>query len=105
MVAIGFFLAYYLNALLESHRRGRTVLSFKGVAFNLGYGLVSLLFAFLLRALRNGGSAEETFGHTLVWLPVGLTLVLVVLALFFRRYAAVLRQPVEVASDASENPA
>src|SRR6202049_4288232 len=91
-------------ALVESKRRAR-LLSFKGVAFNLGYGLVSLLFAFLLRALRNGGSAEETFGRTLVWLPVGLTLALVVLALFFRRYAAVLRQPVEVASDASENPA
>jgi hypothetical protein len=104
MVAIGFILSYYLNALVESKRRAR-VLSFKGVAFNLGYGLVSLLFAFLLRALRNGGSAEETFGRTLVWLPVGLTLVLVVLALFFRRYAAVLRQPVEVASDASENSA
>src|ERR1700726_101096 len=104
MVAIGCLLSYYLNALVESNRRA-TVLSFKGVAFNLGYGLVSLLFAFLLRALRNGGSAEETFGRTLVWLPVGLTLALVVLALFFRRYAAVLRQPVEVASDASENPA
>jgi MFS family permease len=104
MVAIGFILSYYLNALVESKRRA-TVLSFKGVAFNLGYGLVSLLFAFLLRALRNGGSAEETFGRTLVWLPVGLTLALVVLALFFRRHTAVLRQPVEVASDASENPA
>ena len=104
MVAIGFILSYYLNALVESKRRA-TVLSFKGVAFNLGYGLVSLLFAFLLRALRNGGSAEETFGRTLVWLPVGLTLALVVLALFFRRHATVLRQPVEVASDASENPA
>ena len=104
MVAIGFILSYYLNALVESKRRA-TVLSFKGVAFNLGYGLVSLLLAFVLRGLRDGGSAEETFGRTLVWLPVGLTLALVVLALFFRRHAAVLRQPVEVASDASENPA
>jgi hypothetical protein len=104
MVAIGFNLSYYLNALVESKRRA-TVLSFKGVAFNLGYGLVSLLLAFVLRVLRDGGSAEETFGRTLVWLPVGLTLALVVLALFFRRHAAVLRQPVEVASDGSENPA
>jgi len=52
MVAIGFLLSYYLNALVESNRRA-TVLSFKGIAFNLGYGFVSLLFAFLLRALRN----------------------------------------------------
>ena len=100
-VAIGFILSYYLNALVESSRRA-TVLSFKGLAFNLGYGLVSLLFAFVLRALRDGGIAEETFGRTLVWLPVGLALV--VLALFFRRHAPVLRQPVAVASNGSENP-
>ena len=103
MVAIGFILSYYLNALVESSRRA-TVLSFKGLAFNLGYGLVSLLFAFVLRALRDGGSAEETFGRTLVWLPIGLALALVVLTLSFRRHAAVLRQPVVVASDGSENP-
>jgi hypothetical protein len=103
IVAIGFILSYYLNALVESSRRA-TVLSFKGLAFNLGYGLVSLLFAFVLRALRDGGTAEETFARTLVWLPVGLALALVVLALFFRRHAAVLRQPVAIASDGSENP-
>jgi hypothetical protein len=103
MVAIGLFFAYYLNALLESHRRGRTVLSFKGVAFNLGYGLVSLLFAFLLRALRDGGSAEQVFGRTLIWLSVWLALALVLLGVFFRRHAPLLRQPGVVASDASEN--
>jgi MFS family permease len=101
MIAIGFVLSYYLNALVESSRRA-TVLSFKGVAFNLGYGLVSLLFAFLLRALRSGGSAEETFGRTLVWLPVGLALALLVLALFFRRHAAELRRPGTIVGDASE---
>ena len=89
MVAIGFFLSYYLNALVESNRRA-TVLSFKGVAFNLGYGLVSLLFAFLL---RDGGSAEEVFGRTLILLPVWLTLVLVILAVCFRRHTRLLRQP------------
>jgi len=103
MVAIGFFLSYYLNALVEPNRRA-TVLSFKGVAFNLGYGLVSLLFAFLLRALRDGGSAEEIFGRTLIWLPVGLALVLVILAVYFRRHTPLLRQPGPVPSDASESP-
>jgi len=103
MVGIGFFLSYYLNALVESNRRA-TVLSFKGVAFNLGYGLVSLLFAFLLRALRDGGSAEEIFGRTLIWLPAGLALVLVMLAVYFRRHAPLLRHPGAVVSDASESP-
>jgi MFS family permease len=101
MVAIGFFLSYYLNALVESHRRA-TVLSFKGVAFNLGYGFVSLLFAFLLRALRDGGTPEQTFGRTLIWLPLWLALALVLLGVFFRRHATMLRQPGRVASDASE---
>ena len=103
MIAIGFILSYYLNALAESSRRA-TVLSFKSVAFNLGYGFVSLLFAVVLRALRDGGGAEETFGRTLVWLPVWLALVLVVLALSFRRHAALLRQPGPLATAASENP-
>jgi MFS family permease len=102
MVAIGFFLSYYLNALVESNRRA-TVLSFKSVAFNLGYGLVSLLFAFLLRALRHGGSAEETFGRTLIWLPVGLGLGLALLTVLFRKYTPLLNQPVGVARDAAEN--
>jgi MFS family permease len=102
MVAVGFLLSYYLNALVESKRRA-TVLSFKGVAFNLGYGLVSLLFAFLLRSLRDGGSAEEIFGRTLIWLPLGLALPLVILALFFRRHASLLRRPVGAAGHASES--
>jgi hypothetical protein len=101
MVAIGFFLSYYLNALVESHRRA-TVLSFKGVAFNLGYGFVSLLFAFLLRALRDGGTPEQTFGRTLLWLPLWLALTLVLLGVFFRRHAPMLRLPGGVASNASE---
>jgi len=103
MIAIGFILSYYLNDLAESSRRA-TVLSFKSVAFNLGYGFVSLLFALVLRALRDGGSAEETFGRTLIWLPVWLALALVVLALFFRRYAALLRQPGPLAAEISEKP-
>src|ERR1700680_2548022 len=102
IVAIGFILSYYLNALVESKRRA-TVLSFKGVAFNLGYGLVSLLFAFLLRTLANRGSAEQVFGRTLIWLSVWLALALVLLGVFFRRHAPLLRQPGVVASDASEN--
>jgi MFS family permease len=102
MVAIGFLLSYYLNALVEASRRA-TVLSFKSVAFNLGYGFVSLLFAFVLRALRDGGSAEQTFGRTLPWLPVGLAVALIVLALFFRRHSGMLRQKGPVGSEASEN--
>ncbi len=84
MSALGYLVSYYLNAAVESRHRA-TVLSFKGLAFNLGYGLVSLAFAGALRALRDGGSPEQTFGRTLPWLPVWLGLTLVVLTIGFWR--------------------
>jgi MFS family permease len=93
MTAIGFFVSYYLNALVESGRRA-TVLSFKGLVFNLGYGFVSLLFALALRMARHGsGSPEETFGRTLVWLPLWLIVTLATLILLFWRHARELRRP------------
>ena len=81
MSAVAYLVSYYLNAAVDSHQRA-TVLSFKGLAFNLGYGLVSLAFAGALRALR-GGTPEETFGRTLPWLPGWLGLTLAVLAVCF----------------------
>ena len=93
MSAGGYLVSYYLNAAVDSHRRA-TVLSFKGLAFNLGYGLVSLAFAGALRALRGGGP-EQTFGRTLPWLPVWLGLTLVVLVIGFWSRRAALEHPVQ----------
>ena len=81
MAAVAYLVSYYLNAAVDSHQRA-TVLSFKGLAFNLGYGFVSLAFAGALRALRGGGP-EQTFGRTLPWLPAWLGVALVVVALGF----------------------
>ena len=93
MSAVAYLVSYYLNAAVDSRQRA-TVLSFKGLAFNLGYGLVSLAFAGALRTLR-GGSPEETFGRTLPWLPVWLCLTLVVLAVgFWHKRAALYRSVV-----------
>ena len=47
-----FFLSHYLNRIIDSSRRA-TVLSFKGLSFNLAYGFFGVLFAFLLRFLRS----------------------------------------------------
>ncbi len=92
MAAVAYLVSFYLNAAVESHQRA-TVLSFKGLAFNLGYGMVSLAFAGALRTLR-GSSAEETFGRTLPWLPGWLCLTLAVLAVgFWRQRAALDRSP------------
>ncbi len=87
MAAVTYLVSHYLNDAVDSHRRA-TVLSFKGVAFNLGYGAISLAFAGALRVLRGGGP-EQTFGRTLPWLPVWLVLTLLLLtAAFWRRRSA-----------------
>ncbi len=69
MMALGYMVSYYLNAIVDSSHRA-TVLSFKGMTFNLGYGFISLVFALVLRALRDGGSTQEAVARSLVFLPV-----------------------------------
>lgn len=49
---VGFFLSYYLNKATSSEQRA-TVLSFKGLFLNLGYGGIGLLYALLLAFLRS----------------------------------------------------
>ena len=46
-----FFESHYLNRITASHQRA-TVLSFKGLSFNLAYGLIGVLYSFLLVFLR-----------------------------------------------------
>lgn len=88
--AVGFAVSHYLNSAVDSRHRA-TVLSFKGLAFNLGYGFVSLLFALALEAYRDTGSAQAGFADALALLPVWLVFTLLVLALMFRRQRAALQ--------------
>ena len=90
MSAVAYLVSYYLNAAVDSRHRA-TVLSFKGLAFNLGYGMVSLGFAGALRALRDH-TPEATFGRTLPWLPVWLGLTLMAVAAGFWRWRAALNE-------------
>jgi len=91
MMALGFMISYYLNALVESHQRA-TVLSFKGLAFNLGYGFISLLFAIVLRAFRTGGHAGEALAQGFKFLPLWLALTLALLLVAFWRHRALLQK-------------
>lgn len=84
MMALGYMVSYYLNALVDSGHRA-TVLSFKGVAFNLGYGFISLVFALVLRAMRDGGTTQEAVARALVFLPVWILFGAVLCLVFFRR--------------------
>jgi MFS family permease len=69
---IQFFVSHYLNALVTDSRKRATILSFRGLAFNLGYGAVGLLFAGLTKYLSHAHgtpSADEVFVKSLGWLP------------------------------------
>ena len=60
-----FFLSHYLNREVDSRHRA-TVLSFRGLAMNLGYGGLSLLFGFLIENLKaTGASGDAAFGQAL----------------------------------------
>lgn len=60
MMFVSFFTSHYLNQITASHHRA-TVLSFKGLAFNLAYGLIGFFFAVLISHLR-GNIGKTTPG-------------------------------------------
>jgi MFS family permease len=52
MYLINHFMSHYLNRITDSSRRA-TVLSFKGLAFNLSYGLAGIGYTLMLERLRS----------------------------------------------------
>ncbi len=82
-----FFVSHYLNSLVTDSRKRATVLSFRGLAFNLGYGGVGLLFAGLTKYLSHSGgspSADVVFTRALAWLPWYFAATFVLMAIFVR---------------------
>jgi hypothetical protein len=69
MSLMGFFVSHYLNAAVTDSARRATVLSFRGLAFNLAYGGIGLLFSGLTHALARRGDADAVFATALGWLP------------------------------------
>ena len=89
MFLLNFFLSHYLNGITESRQRA-TVLSFKGLFFNLAYGISGMLYAALLAALRPGVQAahadfnltmveNEVFKTAMGWFPWYFLVLLIVL--------------------------
>jgi len=73
MTLMSFFSSHYINALTGSDQRA-TVLSFKGLAINLAYGGLGLLFALLIHRLENQNSIEQienvaVLSPALLWFP------------------------------------
>ena len=85
MTGLGYIVSNALNAHARSAQRS-TVLSFKGLVFNLGYGFVSLLFALALRVLDGASSSEQAFASAIEALPLWLLFTLMLLAPAFRRH-------------------
>jgi MFS family permease len=56
---VGFYVSYFVNQRTPSTQRA-TVLSFKGLAYNLSYGLIGLVYAGLLEANKGG---MQTLAH------------------------------------------
>ncbi|MDF7822553.1 MFS transporter [Pontiellaceae bacterium B12227] len=52
-----FALSYYLNRMADNSKRA-TVLSFKGLALNLGYGFIGVVYSGLLHQLSQSGNVE-----------------------------------------------
>jgi hypothetical protein len=84
-----FFVSHYLNRITSSRQRA-TVLSFKGLSYNLGYGLIGLLYSGLIHLLRSQATADQAdlsgqalenlvFRQSVEWFPAYYLLVLTIL--------------------------
>jgi MFS family permease len=73
MYFTGFFVSFYINKVASSDQRA-TVLSFKGLAYNVSYGLLGVLYALLLKIKKQGIISEDieniVFMETFSWFPI-----------------------------------
>ncbi len=88
----GFFVSYHLNRTASSEQRA-TVLSFKGLAYNISYGVLGTFYALILKTGKQGlemtGNLEDlVFTRTFFWFPLSFVvlffLVLIAARLFFK---------------------
>ena len=88
-----YFVSHYLNPLTDSSRRA-TVLSFKGLSYNLGYGGLGILYSLLLAGTRGRLSAhselagpaleDEVFRQSVQWFPAYFLVAFAVLLVWAR---------------------
>jgi hypothetical protein len=87
MSMLQFFLSHYLNELVIDSSQRATVLSFKGLTFNLAYGAVGLLFAGFTRARHGSGTQDAIFIEAIRWLPWFFAALVTVLAMVSAKVA------------------
>ncbi len=94
MYLTSFLSSYYLNNMTDSEQRA-TVLSFKGLCYNLAYGGIGLLYSFVVALMRDtvpappaGYSVEDmVFRATFIGFPVGFSVALGLWLIWARRHA------------------
>jgi len=73
MYFTGFFVSFYINQVTSSDQRA-TVLSFKGLSYNISYGGLGILYALLLKSKKQGIHSEHVenavFMDTFSWFPI-----------------------------------
>ncbi|MBI9091293.1 MAG: MFS transporter [Desulfobacterium sp.] len=73
MYFTGFFVSYYVNQVTPSDQRA-TVLSFKGLAYNISYGVLGVAYALLLKIKKQGILSDDVenmvFVDTFFWFPI-----------------------------------
>jgi MFS family permease len=101
MIFVGFFQSHYINREVGSEQRA-TVLSFRGLALNVGFGLTSVYHSMVIIGIKAGLPPEaaqdpgRVLASSLPWLPALLAVLLILLLWSGRRYVKdrkVLRQP------------
>ena len=83
-----FFVSHYLNEAVTDSRQRATVLSFRGLAFNLAYGGVGVLFAGLTHLLGKHSPPDAAFAEALGWLPWYFAATVALLAVAWTRLQA-----------------
>ncbi|MBU1343257.1 MAG: MFS transporter [Proteobacteria bacterium] len=90
MYFTGFFVSFYINRITSSDLRA-TVLSFKGLAYNISYGVLGILYALVLKTKKQGIHPSPdveniVFMDSFSWFPMTFTAWFVLLlALYFFR--------------------
>jgi len=77
---VSFTVSRFLHRVADSSQRA-TLISVKGLVFNLSYGLYSLVFSLLLAGLKSGGGG---FHQALMWQAGGFLVVLLIYVLMLR---------------------
>ncbi|MCP3873250.1 MAG: MFS transporter [Desulfobacteraceae bacterium] len=58
MYFTGFFVSFYINQMASSEQRA-TILSFKGLSYNISYGVLGVLYALVLKIKKQGLPSEN----------------------------------------------